>query len=88
MKLCKLLLGTYKRKVEHRVHVPMKRNVSGKEKTMVQPKKSTSVERVTRPSSTCSVHALNACLSDIGQIAWTKGSHPPKIYWLCNVRSR
>jgi hypothetical protein len=51
-------------------------------------KKSTSVERVTRPSSNCSVHALIACLSDIGQIAWTKGSHPPKIYWLCNVRSR
>jgi hypothetical protein len=39
MKLCKLLLGTYKKQVEHRVHVTMKRNVSGKDKAMVQQKK-------------------------------------------------
>jgi len=82
MKLCKLLLQTYKRKVEHRVQVPMKCIWKGKGDGTI---KKNSVERVTRPSSTCSVHALIACLLDIDQIAWTKGSHPPKIYWLCNV---
>lgn len=25
-----------------------------------------------------------ACLLGIDQIAWTKGSHRPKIYWFCN----